>query len=401
MVFKKISSFLILITILSAQFIQSNNKTDIWLTVFVHGIIKAPWTVMDVCKIARNNVEDSRYRHYADYMRANRDFYRFQPMQEIGLKKVDLNNTFPGNAAGALACIYENLLKNEFANLYYTFGWSGLLSRCHREQESINLLTGLTDELNRLNINPKIRLIGYSHGGNIVLNMAKNLPCNNLPFIVDELILIGTPIQKDTDYLINHPIFKKVYNFYSEGDIAQSADFLTSSYGTSCKKFKNRLDFKLPEKLTQIQIQVTKILYNKYGKVTKVFFKDPTHMELWNFGWAKRVYRCGFPLNPLPTVSLVPFIIESTQSNSELSSDLKIDIRPQLELIKIKDNKTKQKYEVDFPKGKLRELKQMALRYKVRNYSYCDFLELVRNAMNYAYEQLKIRKQNSFIINFY
>src|SRR5204863_8304961 len=116
-------------------------------------------------------------------------------------------------------------------NQYYTFGWSGLLSPKSRYNGGAELFKSLSTELKNEfwdhSIFPKIRLIGYSHGGNVCLNIAaaKNNIDPNSPLSIDELVLIGVPIQTETDYLSADPIFKKIYHIFSRADHIQRIDF--------------------------------------------------------------------------------------------------------------------------------------------------------------------------------
>ena len=59
------------------------------------------------------------------------------------------------------------------------------------------------------------------------------------------LALLGTPIQVETDYLINSPIFKKIYNFYSRADQVQMLDFFSFKRFFSRKKFTKRYNFNI------------------------------------------------------------------------------------------------------------------------------------------------------------
>ncbi|WP_196299706.1 hypothetical protein, partial [Streptococcus pneumoniae] len=75
-----------------------------------------------------------------------------------------------------------------------------------------------------------ITLVTYSHGGNVALYLssvqaekeqAEPLPD---PISIDTLVLLACPIQKETDYLVADPMFKKVYNIFSTEDFIQQWD---------------------------------------------------------------------------------------------------------------------------------------------------------------------------------
>src|SRR6266404_5896429 len=202
---------------------------ETWVTVFLHGImsIQPHLTVQNVMRFIRDDVHHTIYSKTVEYMRLDPYFYLNQAMQEFGLKKIDLNDLQPGHATNAIAHIYDDVTKMVYpheTNHYYTFGWSGLLSPTNRYADSIKLLESLTLELQekywKNGIFPKIRLVGYSHGGNVCLNVAaarRNVYPTS-PISIDELILVGVPIQTETDYLVTDPIFKKIYHFFSQKD---------------------------------------------------------------------------------------------------------------------------------------------------------------------------------------
>lgn len=83
----------------------------------------------------------------------------------------------------------------------YIFGWSGKLSFTEREKEARNLYHALQNisikYKNTYNTQPIIRIIAHSHGGNVALNLAKiHKQENAFALYVDELILLGCPVQK-------------------------------------------------------------------------------------------------------------------------------------------------------------------------------------------------------------
>ncbi len=138
----------------------------------MHGIIKTPFTIKDFSKINKNQVEGTQHSHMVDYLRDRPEIYLYQPMQKKGLVKIDINNSQSCNGSVAIAKLYDYQLNNLTShrlrqydsynipsyNLYYTFGWSGYLSRKHREMEAKKLFDALVNEINLLkekNIVPK------------------------------------------------------------------------------------------------------------------------------------------------------------------------------------------------------------------------------------------------------
>lgn len=110
----------------------------------------------------------------------------------------------------------------------YLFGWSGKVNFDTRREagkqlfDSLNALT--KDYKERYGCAPLITIITHSHGGNVVLNMARDLPSDCLPFYVERAIFLGLPVQKETDRLAKHNLFKHIYLIHSHIDLFQRID---------------------------------------------------------------------------------------------------------------------------------------------------------------------------------
>ena len=315
----------------------------------------------------KDKVEGTLYEKTVELMREDPFFYKNQAMQRLGLRQVN-PALIEGNSSASLAFILDEVGKHygiESNNRYYTFGWSGLLSRKSRYRDAKRLFKELTREIALLksqNITPRIRIIGYSHGGNLGLNLAlvrqKEFTKSNLS--IDELLLLGAPVIADTDYLVNDPIFKQVFNLYSLRDRIQPMDLFAPNQIFSDRIFRPRKDFVLPDKLIQIQLKVTRckggvskcprkfdlsqdftrpnIVYGKSGLLRDI---SPGHVELWFFGWTPINYRSTYPLHPLPTISFAPVITHHAKKIAQsLTPEHSIvaDIRPQHKVILFRQN---------------------------------------------------------------
>lgn len=340
-----------------------------WLTIFVHGMmsIKPHLSCHNLVKFLSDDVQNCLYTKSVDIMRKNDFFFKNQAMQSLGLKKIDLSDTSPGNASSAMGMLFNYLYSvaggTKFINHYYTFGWSGLLSATARYEDAkifFNALTKEVAEFHRAGIYPKIRIIGYSHGGNVTLNLAaiRRATCPKVPFRIDETIFVGIPIQKETDFLINDPLFERIYNLYSHADRVQPLDLFSSKSFFSKRVFTPRCDFSLPSKLFQIELRVTRCSsltkdnphkeclannLSNYGIATgrSRFLRStsPGHTELWFFGWTPRNYRQNFVLYPLPAISVIPFITNyfDHHPSAGKTSSFICDVRPDFGTIIIKD----------------------------------------------------------------
>jgi hypothetical protein len=386
---------------------ENRPQEEVWLTIFVHGImsVKHHISLSNIINFIKDEVEDTDYASTVMLMRQDPFFHQNQAMQEIGLKKIDPTNLSTGNASSALANVMNEIIQVNstlpIENHFYTFGWPGLLSPSGRYAEAKKLFCCIASELKKfkkLHISPKIRLIGYSHGGNLCLNLAAVKQRENIMehFTLDQLVLLGVPIQHDNDYLINDSIFKKVYHFYSLADRVQQLDLFSWGKFFSNRTFKERKNFKLPQKLTQVCLQMKRnirtqnnLLYaEKFPLMNESSYLrnvDPGHTELWLFGWTPAFYRDYSPLYPLPIVALTPAIIQTIEdARTTLSipdNMVTIDLRPQQETVILKNSYRKNVKSQLLPTGMLADLKKTALRVKPEQYTksmYAEHIQMAR-----------------------
>jgi hypothetical protein len=278
---------------------MQRSKQEVYMTVFVHGSFGSLVGFVNFADVMSDKISGTLYRQINKGMRDDDFFYRDQPILQRGLVRVE--PTFDihliGNkkyAAYPIIKAYEiinNIAKqNNEKTLFYTFGWSGLISQNSRRFEAIRLYNALSEEVKKLNaqgIYPKIRLLSHSHGGNLCLNLGavsraleaktwneqqqfsadvdenesiqktlvlfKELGTQDeahnkkgqkvydyvpvyRPLVIDELIMFGTPIQPETEAFCYAPCFKKVFNFYSGEDRVQRADWVSSKKGISSQQ---------------------------------------------------------------------------------------------------------------------------------------------------------------------
>lgn len=394
---------------------------EVWVTIFVHGImsIKPHVSASNFLRFMTDDVRNTVYSKTVEKMRNDPVFYQNQAMQGLGLLPADPTQPSPDNAANTMAMVFETMSRftnpnKNIQNHYYTYGWTGLLSEAQRTQDGTTLYTALVTLVANYKSNgiePHIRLIGYSHGGNICLKVAHaalETGHDNHPTI-DELVLLGMPVQTETDYLINHAMFKKVYHIYSRGDRIQKLDFFSLNRFFSRRIFKERKDFQLPDKLIQIQLKCTrntakgKTMQRAYdftspavigGKSRYLRDASPGHTELWFFGWTPANYRSYYVLYPLPSVALVPMIVQTTHYFEETDLFQKptlIDIRPEHEIIVIKNQKSQRVLTITkfLSKDEFNTLKTEILKYAPAEYTP----ELYNGRIQVALEQAQVEKK--------
>lgn len=408
----------------SDQHINAPRK-KIWVNVFVHGImsIKPHISWSNFMLFMKDEIEGTLYEKTVEIMREDPFFFKNQAMQQIGLHRIN-SDLKEGNSSASLAFILDEVGRHygiEKDNIYYTYGWTGLLSAKSRYRDARALLVALMDEMRRLreqNFDPRLRIYGYSHGGNVGLNLAavwKN-EFPNIDFSIDELVLLGTPIIADTDHLINEKIFKRVFNLYSKHDRIQPMDMFAPNQVFSDRIFRSRKGLTLPDKLVQIQLKVTRCRkevhscprrlklskqFNDprvvYGKRNLLRDMSPGHVELWFFGWTPLNYRSSFPLYPLPTISFAPVILHHARKIAKSISpehSVVADIRPQHEVILFRQNFEHRIHSTVpyVPKHKLDLLSASILQCEPQRYSDDIYKAHIQDAVRSAQEIMSSRK---------
>ena len=341
-----------------------NKQEESEIIIFIHGSMQpAEWRLSDLIKVIKDKIENSIYLSAAEYLRKDPFFYEGQAMQQEGLHPIDLNGH---NGASILATMCEKQYQwqgSQKKRLYYTFGWKGIVHVYTRYEEAKKLYYQLSTELKRLytlGMSPKIKIVTYSHGGNVALNLAavKDDDPALLAeyFEIDQLIMFATPVQRATDYLVGNSLFKKVYHFYSYNDDIQTLDFTCPKQFFSKRMFKKRKTFDLPNSLVQIRMRTTKSLHSNYKKFQKNkydygllqnkkcrhTYHDPKHTEFWCFQWGSSTYRDFFTLAPLPVVAFYPSIIAVLEQHCPEWHTITFDYAPLYEGAIILNKKNKE-----------------------------------------------------------
>ena len=142
-----------------------------------------------------------------------------------------LTHVQPGIDIGSYYIVKQKALCEDTvrfdADHFYVFGWSGKLGFDIRKKAGKRLAEQLAELLNlykaKYTVCPHVRIITYSHGGNVALQMAEF--ADLLPKeLSTELVMFGSPIQASTERFINNNCFKKVYNVFSQNDVLQRID---------------------------------------------------------------------------------------------------------------------------------------------------------------------------------
>ncbi len=409
------------------EHVTAQPPQDVWLNVFVHGImsIKPHISWNNFMLFLKDEIAGTLYEKTVELMREDEFFFRNQAMQQIGFHRID-PLLFEGNASASTAFVLEEISKHygiDRKNYYYTYGWTGLLSAKSRFKDAKKLFLALEQEVKRLraeNLNPRIRLMGYSHGGNVNLNIAavrqKEFPHSSL--VIDEVVNIGTPVITDSDFLINDPMFKRIFHLYSMTDRVQPLDFFAPKQFFSDRMFRPRKGFMLPNKLIQIQLKVTRCKNNVtrdpnrfllsknlsnptivYGKKGLLRDMSPGHVELWFFGWTPLFYRKNYPLYPLPTIAFAPVIMHHAEQIAKTTSpeySIVADIRPQHNVILFRKSYDYQVHSTVsyLPADKLQKMHDAILQCKPELYSNDIYKAHIHDAARNAQQLINNAAQN-------
>lgn len=299
--------------VVSQQGIPVLAKKPLDVTVFVHGTIGAAVGLMNFNQVYNDEIKGTSYSAVVKGMREDPFFLKDQLIEARGLVKItpSFDHANPDNffrAVYPLCELYDIMQQRSGLGAvdrrYYTFGWSGLLSQSKRRLDAIRLYNHLAAEAEKFSqegYEPRITLVGYSHGGSLILLLAaidalvrwgddileakhisddqretlkemRNIikllpekqktalkvgekaydyvPHSTLPRIKTTL-LMGTPIYSETDLFCASPLFDNMILLYSEADTVQGNDVFTtrkraseqrlneSRFKTATKFFKN------------------------------------------------------------------------------------------------------------------------------------------------------------------
>lgn len=407
------------------------------IVVFVHGTFGSTLGFLDVPSVMRDNLKGSLYTKTARSMRKDPFFFSSQPLLQRGLvsfePSFDVKESVGFFAAYPIGKSVEGIFEQtEMADEirhYYVFGWSGLLSQHKRRQESVRLLNELNAEVAKFKargIVPKITVLSHSHGGNLVLNMGiitsilrserlstivgvehqaslsecrvmlarlataddaasfqnqkKFDYCPTVPdWNIEHLVLLGMPVQPETDFGVGSSLFESIFHCYSLADRVQPGDGVSTSRYYSDRRFDriekllHSQNSFLPRNLYQVRLMLDRAVSDDgYFVVksdsageekpfswwntlvgdldSKPAHSDPTHKELWFLVFQKDPEQHS--LKPLPLVSFMPAVVDFLQSTkNHVDVDFNISVREDKMFFEIAQHQ----------KGKVLETKKLDL----------------------------------------
>lgn len=375
----------------------------IYAVIFIHGTTRPYLNLQNIVTIwKQHGMERSSYATITKYMRNAPLWKKYQAMQGLGLEKINLKEIKDNGTYGAIAIanIYDYFSKSIYPKRkikYFTFGWSGMLGSKARKLAAKKLYRSIIKLQRAANIKNKklyLILIGYSHGATAALNLGKIKRKQKIK--INELLTLGMPVQYDSDHLINSPIFENIYHFYSLSDYVQPIDHFSSKYFACHRRFIARKGFRLPKKLKQIRLQVTKTTFTKdpeekcdnNKRILKTYHLNPGHGELWGLAWNPNGYRKDFALYPIPIVTITPLLTYYIDCMKQCAQHLSADIKPGLNEVEISEHIYKKIITKSFDFihiDEFEELKKVVLeKFKPKNSLVDEYAKTLHEAINYT-----------------
>jgi hypothetical protein len=313
---------LIILLLLSSVNLKANEQ----VIVFIHGPIgpltSFPTSAQEVKELfgktetsnktkLSKNIFSRFYQRHVNQCRTD-GLHKYQPISDLNLIK------FGEGQNKKQLKNFENLFKESFEHannknqyVFYTFGWDGRLDAEKRKEWGHILYKQLIKKFK----NKPIQIYAHSHGGNVALNLADAEEKYKQNLKIENLVLIGIPVQENSEKLINSKIFKNIFSIYSQGDDLQTAENKLFLKNKSKRRFSEKIN---NHNLKQIKIECGN--------------KRPGHWELWFYGqpdsniiqtfiFRKIMYSPKFELFPYPVSTFIPQIIQKIQSDKHLQNE--------------------------------------------------------------------------------
>lgn len=294
--------------------------------VFIHGTRLPGFIFLDPRATFGHTVsKDSVYVRILSRIRAYEYFTTYQPLLELGIQEVTsdqltawreqtLSPSLFKRAAIHIIGAYDSFLPSQpyTTNKYYTYGWIGVLDDAFRRNDAKQLyeaLCSLRSSLQKQYHTHDVHFVlhGHSHGGNVILYLPRfeHKYHNNL--VIDHTFLYGTPIQPETASYAKDPLFKTIYNLYSEGDHVQIGDRFSTESKKSYRRISDIVDISnTPNTIYELCVCAEK---KSTAFCHASFFYTNAHQITRIRRGIKPFHRVLDTLTPLPIVSFSPILM--------------------------------------------------------------------------------------------
>lgn len=254
---KTLVSFILAFFFSISSFAQQKADT-LHITVFVHGSVHSHLSLLSLHAVWKDSIEqDALYIKMLHRVRQNPLLWQSRFMLGMGPQEVPyetikrfykraLNKEEAKLSAYHIVASYDAFARcvdtQKKDRLYYLYGHLGMLSQSYRKNIGNELYFWLVDLVNMHKKNYskiEVDVVAHSHGGNIALWLGACEDIHHRGLVIDNLVMYATPIQVETFRFAYRPVFKHVYNLYSDGDRVQGLDRLSTERGKSYKTFSH------------------------------------------------------------------------------------------------------------------------------------------------------------------
>lgn len=335
----------LILAVLSCFSSFAQEKPDtLHVTVFVHGSVHSHLSLLSLQAVWKDSIEqDALYIKMLNRVRQNPLLWQSRFMLGMGPQEVSseiikrfhkraLNKEEAKLSAYHIVGSYDAFARSVDTQnkdrLYYLYGHLGMLSQSYRKNIGTALYFWLVDLVNAHQKNYskiEVDIVAHSHGGNIALWLGACEDIYHRGLVINNLVMYATPIQVETFRFAYRPIFKRVYNLYSDGDRVQGLDRLSTERGKSYKTFSHP---HLPISYAVSNVHDVRLLVNDKHK-------QVGHGNMF-------VMDCAYPathaLKSVPLVVFTPVFLSVAHQCKQQAIDCNlVDVHGRL-YVEIKDN---------------------------------------------------------------
>lgn len=308
------SSSKLLQSSLKHEHVLEVSKPTVGITVFVHGTVGSSLNIFNFRKCLSDTAKDDTFCVRLIKKYRNHPAMQFdQIMGAEGYNLFESTTCIPYQASCYLIPVYDEIARIFEAacsvEQYVVFGWSGLLSQRARRQAGYQLYNALVEHRDTLRktygVEPVIRIVSHSHGGNVALWLAQAEQDLKKGLAIDMLFMYGSPMQVETSSCITSPIFKKIFLGYSYGDFVQRFDTVSTSKRESFMRMAdvvNLNDF-IAKNPSLVRCDLCFVVNGKEKQVC--------HTNMWLCGRDVPIFDF---MDPLPLMVLTPQIVSAISS---------------------------------------------------------------------------------------
>lgn len=274
--------------------------------VFIHGTVfpgltalTNPWDIT----VTQDVASTSCYREALSMVRKDPFYYESQIMYEIGLHTIDLQQLANNQqyAAYQIAHVFKTLSNKHDA--YHVFGWLGELTVKGRKIAAKKLYNDL---IKLMQPGDTLTLIGHSHGGNVIAYLAEEELVQKKGLCVLYAYLLATPIQPETAYLFNQPLFKNVISMYSYKDNVQTSDNISTPSRKSHRMLSKYFDNMVQSHTRLLDVEITVHGKSIFGH-RAFFYFDQIRVPAFEAFFGHHHFTLD-AFKPLPLAALIPIL---------------------------------------------------------------------------------------------